>query len=149
MRCTPVLRGLGEPHHWPVSRSPTLPDDARLRAWRRGSGSERRGGVPALVCSPPANNSRLDPWKRAHPPQQNVRGEVERASLAGAPLDTVHRARTQARMTEGGMLKKITEAMKDLVTEANFDCSSTGISLQAMVRIKHACDVTTRRATTR
>ena len=27
-------------------------------------------------------------------------------------------------MTEGGMLKKITEAMKDLVTEANFDCSS-------------------------
>ena len=37
-------------------------------------------------------------------------------------------------MTEGGMLKKITEAMKDLVTEANFDCSTTGISLQAMVR---------------
>jgi len=30
------------------------------------------------------------------------------------------------------MLKKITESMKDLVTEANFDCSSTGISLQAM-----------------
>ena len=35
-------------------------------------------------------------------------------------------------MTEGGQLKKITEAMKDLVTEANFDCSTTGISLQAM-----------------
>jgi len=35
-------------------------------------------------------------------------------------------------MTEGGMLKKITEAMNDLVTEANFDCSTTGISLQAM-----------------
>ena len=35
-------------------------------------------------------------------------------------------------MTEGGMLKKITEAMKDLVTEANFDCTGTGISLQAM-----------------
>ena len=35
-------------------------------------------------------------------------------------------------MTEGAMLKKITESMKDLVTEANFDCSSTGISLQAM-----------------
>lgn len=30
------------------------------------------------------------------------------------------------------MLKKITESMKDLVTEANFDCSTTGISLQAM-----------------
>jgi proliferating cell nuclear antigen len=35
-------------------------------------------------------------------------------------------------MTSGGMLKKITEAMKDLVTEANFDCSTTGISVQAM-----------------
>ena len=35
-------------------------------------------------------------------------------------------------MTEGGTFKKITEAMKDLVTEANFDCSTTGISLQAM-----------------
>lgn len=30
------------------------------------------------------------------------------------------------------MLKKITEAMKDLVTEANFDCSTTGVSVQAM-----------------
>jgi proliferating cell nuclear antigen len=38
----------------------------------------------------------------------------------------------EARLTEGGMLKKITESMKDLVTEANFDCSSTGVSLQAM-----------------
>ena len=35
-------------------------------------------------------------------------------------------------MTEGAVLKKLTEAMKDLVTEANFDCSTTGISLQAM-----------------
>ena len=35
-------------------------------------------------------------------------------------------------MTEGGMLKKITESIKDLVTEANFDCSTTGISVQAM-----------------
>jgi len=35
-------------------------------------------------------------------------------------------------MTSGGMLKKITESMKDLVTEANFDCSTTGVSVQAM-----------------
>merc|ERR1719265_2012485 len=35
-------------------------------------------------------------------------------------------------MTSGGMPKKLTEAMKDLVTEANFDCSTTGVSLQAM-----------------
>jgi len=35
-------------------------------------------------------------------------------------------------MTSGGMLKKITDSMKDLVTEANFDCSTTGICVQAM-----------------
>mmetsp|Transcript_12205 Transcript_12205/g.26372 ORF Transcript_12205/g.26372 Transcript_12205/m.26372 type:complete len:261 (-) Transcript_12205:337-1119(-) len=38
----------------------------------------------------------------------------------------------EARMTSGAMLKKIIESMKDLVNEANFDCSSTGISVQAM-----------------
>jgi len=38
----------------------------------------------------------------------------------------------EALIPEGGILKKIMEAIKDLVNEANFDCSSTGISLQAM-----------------
>jgi len=38
----------------------------------------------------------------------------------------------EARVTEASVLKKILEAIKDLVTDANFDCSSGGISLQAM-----------------
>ena len=38
----------------------------------------------------------------------------------------------QARITQGSLLKKLIEAVKDLVTEANFDCSATGIALQAM-----------------
>jgi len=38
----------------------------------------------------------------------------------------------EALIPEGGILKKIMEAIKDLVNEANFDCTSTGISLQAM-----------------
>lgn len=33
---------------------------------------------------------------------------------------------------QGSLLKKVLEAIKDLVTDANFDCSSTGFSLQAM-----------------
>lgn len=33
---------------------------------------------------------------------------------------------------KGELLKKVIEALKDLVSEANFDVSSTGISLQAM-----------------
>ncbi|CAK9323820.1 unnamed protein product [Citrullus colocynthis] len=36
------------------------------------------------------------------------------------------------RLVQGSLLKKVLEAMKDLVNDANFDCSSTGFSLQAM-----------------
>jgi len=38
----------------------------------------------------------------------------------------------EARMTVASLLKKIVEALKDLVTEGNFDVSASGISLQAM-----------------
>ena len=38
----------------------------------------------------------------------------------------------EAKLTQAGLLKKVLEAMKDLVTETNFDCSSSGIALQAM-----------------
>merc|ERR1712159_298158 len=38
----------------------------------------------------------------------------------------------EARITQGSLLKKLVEAVKDLVTEANFDCDAQGISLQAM-----------------
>jgi proliferating cell nuclear antigen PCNA len=38
----------------------------------------------------------------------------------------------EARLTQGILLKKLLEAVKDLVTDANFDCSSTGFALQAM-----------------
>jgi len=38
----------------------------------------------------------------------------------------------EALIGEGSTLKKLMEAIKDLVTEANFDCTSEGIALQAM-----------------
>ncbi|KAL3647343.1 hypothetical protein CASFOL_008311 [Castilleja foliolosa] len=38
----------------------------------------------------------------------------------------------ELRLVEGGLLKKILESLKDLVNDANFDCSATGFSLQAM-----------------
>ena len=38
----------------------------------------------------------------------------------------------QARLVQGGLLKKVLDATKDLVTDANFDCSATGFALQAM-----------------
>jgi len=38
----------------------------------------------------------------------------------------------EARLAQASLLKKILDAIKDLVTDANFDCSANGISLQAM-----------------
>lgn len=44
----------------------------------------------------------------------------------------------EARMPQAALLKKIIEAIKDLVTEANFDCSASGIQLQVLRFCKYA-----------
>ena len=36
----------------------------------------------------------------------------------------------EARLQQAQLLKKVLESIKDLVTDANFDCSATGFSLQ-------------------
>ncbi|MBA0601142.1 hypothetical protein Gorai_004328 [Gossypium raimondii] len=38
----------------------------------------------------------------------------------------------ELRLTRAGLLKKVLESIRDLVTDANFDCAATGCSLQAM-----------------
>lgn len=38
----------------------------------------------------------------------------------------------ELRLVQGSLLKKVLDSIKDLVTDANFDCSATGFSLQAM-----------------
>ncbi|GFZ14962.1 proliferating cellular nuclear antigen 1 [Actinidia rufa] len=38
----------------------------------------------------------------------------------------------ELRLEQGSLLKKVMEAIKDLVNDANFDCSATGFSMQAM-----------------
>ena len=38
----------------------------------------------------------------------------------------------EARLTQGTLLKKVLEAVKDLLTEATWDCNENGMSLQAM-----------------
>ena len=38
----------------------------------------------------------------------------------------------EARLVQGSLLKKVIEATKDLISDANWDCSSTGISMQSM-----------------
>lgn len=36
----------------------------------------------------------------------------------------------EARLVQSSALKKILDSIKDLITQANFDCSADGISLQ-------------------
>lgn len=38
----------------------------------------------------------------------------------------------EARLVASATLKKVLEAIKDLLTDASFDCSDVGIQLQAM-----------------
>jgi len=44
----------------------------------------------------------------------------------------------EAKLTDGAPLKKLIEAMKDLFADVNFDCSSSGITCQAMDS-SHVC----------
>lgn len=38
----------------------------------------------------------------------------------------------ELRLVQGSLLKKVLEAIRELVNDANFDCSASGFSLQAM-----------------
>jgi len=38
----------------------------------------------------------------------------------------------EARLVQGNLLKKVLEALKDLLNEAMWDCTNSGIDLQAM-----------------
>jgi proliferating cell nuclear antigen len=38
----------------------------------------------------------------------------------------------EARLVEGKTLKSVVDAIKDLVTDANFDCSDEGLDIQSM-----------------
>ena len=38
----------------------------------------------------------------------------------------------EARLAQSALLKKVLEAVKDLLTEATFECSDSGIQVQAM-----------------
>ena len=45
----------------------------------------------------------------------------------------------EARLAQGSLLKKLIESIRELVNEANFDVSSTGISLQVCGVFNSCC----------
>jgi hypothetical protein len=79
----------------------------------------------SFTCDPPL-----------HPVVVNAHWRLPSAALEPNFLDhppyTAAAAMYEARLTQGNLLKKIVDAIKDLVTEANFDVNSTGFGLQAM-----------------
>ena len=41
----------------------------------------------------------------------------------------------EARLTQGSVLKLIVDAMKDLVSDANFECTGSAISVQVLCEV--------------
>merc|ERR1711915_410349 len=63
-------------------------------------------------------------------------GSAESFAIKGIPLllnsDIVEGNMFEARLVKGSLLKKILESVKDLLRQATWDCSDSGITLQAM-----------------
>ncbi|THY09953.1 proliferating cell nuclear antigen [Aureobasidium pullulans] len=54
------------------------------------------------------------------------------ASCASSGTKTYHSAVLEARLEQANLLKKVVEAIKDLVQDCNFECNDSGVGLQAM-----------------
>ena len=53
--------------------------------------------------------------------------------IIGSRKGRKERRMFEARLVQGAILKKIIEAIRELVTDANLDCSSTGIAMQVLL----------------
>jgi len=71
---------------------------------------------------------RTFPQLAAFPQVQKLSSKKTDFNHLHSPLTTMF----EARLVQGNTLKKIVEALKDLVTDCNLDCSQSGLSLQAM-----------------
>jgi len=43
----------------------------------------------------------------------------------------------EARLVQGSLFKKIIEAIRELVVDANLDCTETGITMQVIINISN------------
>ena len=51
------------------------------------------------------------------------------------PLTACRERMFEARLTQGSVLKLIVDAMKDLVSDANFECTGSEISVQVLCEV--------------
>lgn len=114
---------------------------------RRGSSTTSTATIMTSSVPPskalPSSGMQHALLSRASSPRENaaLASFFSVPSLFPPPLPRTHHTHSQppphttmfeARLTEGNLLKKIIEAIKDLVQEANVDCSETGLTMQAM-----------------
>ena len=115
---------------------PTGPANAAGLKNRRHQRKIRNPNFPVVwhlfVSSPKDGSSGRH--TQAHKSPRHLRRRAPFQSLVEAPHKTFLRtvAMFEARLVQGSLLKKVLESIKDLVTDANFDCSGNGFALQAM-----------------
>lgn len=71
-------------------------------------------------------------FKPENKPDLSAIGIPRRHTHARHAHEHTQVAMFEARLVQGSLLKKVLESIKDLVTDANFDCSNNGFALQAM-----------------
>ena len=104
-------------------------DALRLRSeLTTGFALFHRHDLPQIAFDPSRHQSRC--LKHDFPRVRVKEPDPER-NEAPFTLSTV--LTSQLLSLAGNVLKKLLEAIKDLVSDGNFDCNDTGISLQAMV----------------
>ncbi|XBH65456.1 hypothetical protein VPH35_119047 [Triticum aestivum] len=120
-KAKPLLPPTRGAHSLPRAHPPGQPSGGR----RRERENIYRGARP---ISPSHSFPRPAPPKLFPTPHP-----LDPAAAAAVPRRPPPDAKMlELRLVQGSLLKKVLEAIKELVTDANFDCSGTGFSLQAM-----------------
>lgn len=107
---------------------------AQLQARREATHNRKNA-----LC-PPTRQGVVTPAVQ-RPARHSAAQHAPRAALSRARRAPRAAAMLEARLIQGGLLKRTVDAIKDLVGEGNFECSAAGIQLQAM-DTSHVCLVT-------
>ncbi|KAL8740378.1 MAG: hypothetical protein Q9190_006916 [Brigantiaea leucoxantha] len=75
------------------------------------------GGITAVGGSPTEDSAAFCEYPKSH---------------QSCPSTTTNSSVLEARLEQAQLLKKVVDAIKDLVQDCNFDCNDSGIALQAM-----------------
>jgi hypothetical protein len=119
----------------PRDVAPRLPDPRPPdRSGASGRRRRRRRAAALVTASPALAAGRAagaaGTERRAHPTRLALPAQLPRSPGPHfLPAPAPRRAR--ARALQGSVIRKLIDSIKDLVTDANLECSGDGISLQA------------------